>query len=281
MRRIAFALATIAIAISASSAAPPSQDVFRDAQRLDHAELQRLIPGMQIIHIVGPGDVRYRAIDIESFLDGPGRRAHLLRPAAGYSDFTVLHHGTESTGAYRIFGDALCTIRIDETEEHCRGLYRLVDGEYALSTFEGPHSPAVKVRIIPIAASAEERFRGAERLPESTLRNLIPGMQAIYLIGPGEVGYRGIHIERYQTRPGLHAISLRGGGAFNSLRVFYDLSMGLGSYRIRDNSLCSILAGETQERCRSVYRLPGGLHALSTFEDPDAPAVRIRLEPIQ
>lgn len=134
----------------------------------------------------------------------------------------------------------------------------------------------------PVAANADERFRGAERLGHAELQRIIPGMRAMYIaeLGSGR-RYRGIEYESYQTRPGLHAISLRGRGAFNALWVMYHPAGTPGSYRIDESGLCSILVGETEELCRGVFRLHDGSYALSTYEDPNTPAIPIRLERIR
>ena len=128
------------------------------------------------------------------------------------------------------------------------------------------------------AAPPQERFRGADRVGAAELQRLLPGMRAIYVVGPGESRYRGIEEEQFGTRPAAHALGLRNRGTFYSLRIFWDLHMGGGSYRLRGNAVCSIVVPETMERCRGLFRLADGSYALSSYEDPTRPIIRIQLQ---
>jgi hypothetical protein len=120
----------------------------------------------------------------------------------------------------------------------------------------------------------QNRFAGAERLDDAELRRLLPGMRAINIDASL---YRGIEEEHYGNRPGKHALSLRERDTYNWTEIFYDLGRSIGSYRVYGNALCSIIFPETIERCRNVFRLADGTYALSTFEDPSRPAIRLEL----
>lgn len=124
------------------------------------------------------------------------------------------------------------------------------------------------------SASAQDRFAGAERILGADLQRLLPGMIAVY-----EPKYEGIEQEYFGRGEGEHARRLRNRGTFYALRTYYDLHAGGGSYRVRDNQVCSIVVPETIERCRGVFRLPNGSYAFSSYEDSTRPAAKIRLVP--
>ena len=128
-------------------------------------------------------------------------------------------------------------------------------------------------------ARAADRFAGAERLDDAELGRLLPGMRAVFIAASDERRYRAVVSEAYSARPGVHANRLRGRGAFNALLVTYIELETMGSYRIRGSRVCSILSDQAEEHCRSLFRLSDGAYAFSTFENPDIPALLVRLEP--
>jgi hypothetical protein len=136
---------------------------------------------------------------------------------------------------------------------------------------------AATLACFPTTAFAQDRFARAERVGEAELQRVLPGMRAIHVVGPGEHRYRGIEEEQFGTRPARHALGLRNRGTFYALWIFRDLHMGGGSYRLRGNAVCSIVVPETTERCRGLFRLADGSYALSSYEDPTRPIVRIQL----
>jgi hypothetical protein len=136
---------------------------------------------------------------------------------------------------------------------------------------------AATLSYFPTTAFAQDRFAGAERVGEAELQRVLPGMRAIHVVGPGESRYRGIEEEQFATRPARHALGLRDRGTFYALRIFRDLHMGGGSYRLRGNAVCSIVVAETIERCRGLFRLADGSYALSSYEDLTRPIVRVQL----
>ena len=148
----------------------------------------------------------------------------------------------------------------------------------AVSALPAAAATAQTAIVEHAVAALPDRFQDARRLRGSELQHVLPGMRAIR--EPGQSLYRGVEEEQFGSRPGTHARTLRSRGAFYALRIFYDLHIGGGSYRLRDDEVCTVVVPDTVEHCRGVFRLPNGRYALSSYEDPNQPIVAIRLEPI-
>jgi hypothetical protein len=138
---------------SATGAATSGQGRFAGAVRIGQVELERLIPGMRAVYVSQEDSRRSGQIRYEIYGTAPGRHALDLRGRGVFRELMLKIGEYLNGGSYRIFNDQLCWIRLRESDERCRGVFRLPDGTYAFSTFEDSNTPAAAFVLEPSGSS--------------------------------------------------------------------------------------------------------------------------------